>query len=307
MATPTATRTALHTTEKPRVNFKSCRRSGLEAWRKLKARHESTKELSHVSALLRALQPPNVKDLKVVLRALDHGEEGLRRQEENIGGPPLNDATQRAIMAQMAPDNLGRHLRLNARSLNSCEKMEIEVANYVILQVPSATAGMDVDKINEDWEGARATPQGKPLEQSAGGSRGCGKGDAKGGFEGVVVGAPSLGTGPAVAKRKRSGRARAQRTEGGGNGSVHQMDDDYTQREECAIDINRLAGDVSEECDPCQSPRYTRGCRSTACARQERRGGHLQRRVQDPGGRKESIAGLGDAADWSRGGCRKSS
>lgn len=42
--------------------------------------------------------------------------------------------------------------KLNACALNSYDKMKPEVTNYVSLQVPSISVGMDVDHMHDSWE-----------------------------------------------------------------------------------------------------------------------------------------------------------
>ena len=104
---------------------------------------------NQVGAMIRSLQPPKVKDLKLLNYAIEKWEDGMRRQQEITGETPLNDATKRALLTNMVPDDLGRHLKLNAGRLDSYDKTRWEVMNYLTLQAPQADVRMHVDHIHE--------------------------------------------------------------------------------------------------------------------------------------------------------------
>ena len=108
-----------YTTLGPRQIVKGCRSNGAEAWRRLQHRFDLDTAQNQIGAMIRPLMPPKVKDLKLFNYAIEKWEEGLRKQQEVTGEAPLNDATKRALLTKMVPDDLGKHLKLNAGRLNS--------------------------------------------------------------------------------------------------------------------------------------------------------------------------------------------
>ena len=52
--------------------------------------------------------------MKELLPALERWEDEIRKHDEITGAAMLNEATKKAIVTQMAPSELARHLRLNA-------------------------------------------------------------------------------------------------------------------------------------------------------------------------------------------------
>ena len=47
------------------------------------------------------------------------------------GDVPLNDANNRALVIKMVPDDLDKHLKLNAGRLDSYDKLRRGVMNYL--------------------------------------------------------------------------------------------------------------------------------------------------------------------------------
>ena len=156
-----------------------------EVWRRLKHRFSPDTAHNQVGAMIRSLQPPKIKDLELLNYALEKWEDGLRKQQEVTGEVPLNDATKRALLTKMVPDDLGRHLKLNATRLDSYDKLRWEVMNYLTLENPQADVGMQIDHVHEgfgeEWPQAEWPEwQGGEEELGAFGKGGKGKGKGKG-------------------------------------------------------------------------------------------------------------------------------
>lgn len=101
-------------------------------------------------------------------------------------------------MTQMVPEELSRHLTLNARTLNSCGKTKLEVTNYmtpqghqpherVAFHEDSWDKGdMTLEYVGTHRKGQRGQGkgQGKSSGKGVGTNRGHGKSDMKGGLKG---------------------------------------------------------------------------------------------------------------------------
>ncbi len=135
----------------PRIIAKGAGGDGVEAWRRLKARYDPTSETSQVNVLLQVLQPAKAKNVKDILPAIEKWEEGLRRQQTLTGLEPLPDGTKRALLIKICTAEVARHLQLNARHLDSYEKMRWEVMNFIQLINPNDPMAMHVDHLAQDY------------------------------------------------------------------------------------------------------------------------------------------------------------
>ncbi len=134
-----------HLLGEPRIIAKGANGNGIEAWRKLKMRYDPVSETSQVNVLLQVLQPTRARNVKETLSCIEKWEEGMRRQQTITGAEPLTDGTKRALLIKMCPAEMARHLQLNARHLDTYEKMRWEVVNYIQLIHPSDPVAMEVD------------------------------------------------------------------------------------------------------------------------------------------------------------------
>ena len=142
-----------HLMGEPRIIAKGANGNGAEAWRKLKARYDPVSETSQVNVLLQVLQSVRAKNIKEILPCIEKWEEGLRRQQTITGIEPLTDGTKRALLIKMCTSEVARHLQLNARHLDSYEKMRWEVVNYIQLSNPNDPIAMYVDHVGyENWD-----------------------------------------------------------------------------------------------------------------------------------------------------------
>ncbi len=177
-----------HLLGEPRIIAKGAAGNGAEAWRKLKVRYDPISETSQVNILLQVLQPTKAKNNKEILPCIERWEEGLRRQQTITGVEPLTDGTKRALLIKMCTPEVSRHLQLNARHLDSYEKMRWKVVNYVQLSNPSDPIAMYVDHLeDENWSYNEDETEIYYMAGDKGKSKGKGKsyGENKGKGKGV--------------------------------------------------------------------------------------------------------------------------
>lgn len=99
--------------------------------------------------MIRSLQPPRIKDVKDLYFASERWEEGLRRQQELTGEPPFNDATKRALLTSMVPDDRARH-EIRCFVLTVYDKVRWEVTNNITLASPATAVSMYVDEVTHE-------------------------------------------------------------------------------------------------------------------------------------------------------------
>ena len=200
----------LNTAGEPRTIVKGSLGNGLEAWRRLKNRYDPETEMNQIGATIRALKPPKVNQLKDLLPALEKWEDELRRQEDATGAPTLNEPTKKAIITEMAPEELSTHLRLNASKYATYDQMRWQVVNYVNLKLPTQPLDMQIDHVSEkpDYEQwtedqwdmpidyiTKGKSKGKGFGKNKGYTKGKGKGEyPKGGFPAIAIGVVSTVT-----------------------------------------------------------------------------------------------------------------
>lgn len=109
---------------------------------------------------------------------IEKWEETVRRQDERTRRQALNDDTKRAIMMDMCPPELERHLLLNSDRYDTCAKVKAAIRDYGE-QMRHKSDPMEVvemagdgdDEYDGEWEEVHAVGKDK--------NKGKGKGKAK--------------------------------------------------------------------------------------------------------------------------------
>ena len=117
--------------------------------------------------------PTKTNDIKDLLPALERCEDLISKHEE-ITGSPMNEATKKATVSEMAPAGLAAHLKLDADRCSTYLQMEWQVVSYVNLKLPSHTRNLWTDHDDddpEDWNIDHFGKTAKVREQGMGKGR----------------------------------------------------------------------------------------------------------------------------------------
>ena len=76
------------------------------------------------------------------------GEDEISKHEE-VTGAILNEATEKVIVAAMAPPELATHVKLNVDRYTTYAQMKLLVVSYVNLKMPSQPMDTCIDHV--DW------------------------------------------------------------------------------------------------------------------------------------------------------------
>ena len=140
------------TGDEARIIVRSVPANGAEAWRKLKTRYEPQTEVNNIGGTLRVMQPNKINHVKNLMAGIERWEDDLRRQDEKMGSPVLTDASKRAILTAMVPDELKAHLQLNADRFETYEQLRGYIVNYVSLKLPAENMKMQVDHVEANYD-----------------------------------------------------------------------------------------------------------------------------------------------------------
>ena len=157
--------------------------NGAEVWRKLVKEHEP-KTVGHARSRLIAILEP--KDLQGSFASkVDKWERRLNEYAGSGQTPIPEDIRMGVLQHYLAPEEIKRHLILNAANITSYSEMKREIENWVTSSAADGPAAMEIDALYHpggNWPGkGKGDKKGKGKDGKGKGKDGKGKGkDGKG-------------------------------------------------------------------------------------------------------------------------------
>ena len=142
---------------------RNCKKSGMEAWRRLHKRFDPASG-GRRRVLLKAVMNPNRVDIKDLGKGLEAWENLVARynkKQERLGKPVLDDDVKISAVESLVPEDVEKHLSLNASRMKDYDTVRTEIVNYFETETGRAS------KISVKSHMASTTNQAAPMEIDA--------------------------------------------------------------------------------------------------------------------------------------------
>ena len=218
---------------------------GLDSWRRLACKYSPNSPQAQMQQLKRILHPPQV-ELTQLRMSIESWDRQYRTYKEKTR-EELSDGMQRMCVMAMCPTRLREHLELSTGTLNTYDKLRIEIMRYLEAHLstdPQGAAPMEIGALTHSkggkkgGKGGRQKGKGSEREQwgKKGGKAGrsnsseelchrCGK---KGHFKSECYAKYDAAGKPLQDTAKGKGKGKDSKGKKGGKG-VHELSENGVQ------------------------------------------------------------------------------